>query len=53
LIKYLENETAPSTFIDIGHPWAQSPKTIGSIATMYMSILFMRELLPEEDGYEE
>ena len=51
LIKYLESDTAPSTIIDIGHPWAQSPRTIGSISTMYMSILFMRDLLPEEDGY--
>jgi hypothetical protein len=38
--------------IDIGHPWAQSPTTIGSIATMYLSILFMREVLPDEEGYQ-
>lgn len=26
------------------HPWAKSPTTIGSIATMYLSILLMRDL---------
>jgi len=49
----LENDSEPNTYIDIGHPWAESPKTIGSISTMYMSILFMRDLLPEEEGFDE
>ncbi len=50
-MKYLENDTKPTTLIDIDHPWAKSPTTLGSIATMYLSILFMRELLPNDEGY--
>jgi hypothetical protein len=37
----------------MGHPWAKNPTTIGSIATMYLSILFMRYLVEEEDGYQQ
>ena len=37
----------------MGHPWAQNPTTIGSIATMYMSILFMRFLVVDEEGYQQ
>ena len=37
----------------MGHPWAQNPTTIGSIATMYLSILFMRYLVEDEDGYQQ
>ena len=51
LIKYLENDAAPAMNIDMGHPWAHSPKSIGSIATMYLSILFMKDLLEGEDGF--
>ena len=29
--------------IESDHPWAQSPKTIGSIATMYVSTLLIPE----------
>ena len=49
----MENEAYLQNVIDIGHPWAKSPTTIGSMATMYLSIIFMRDLLPEEDGYQE
>jgi hypothetical protein len=35
----------------MGHPWAKNPTTIGSIATMYLTILFMRYLVEEEEGY--
>jgi hypothetical protein len=35
----------------MGHPWASSPTTIGSIAIMYISILVMRQLSEEEPGY--
>ena len=41
LIDYLENNTAPSSPMNIGHHWAKSPTTIGSIAAMYMCILFI------------
>ncbi len=51
LIKHLENNTKIMAKVDIGHPWASNPSTIGSIASMYMSILFMREVLPENYGY--
>jgi len=52
LIKYLENDEPPATPIDMGHPWAKSPSTIGSISTMYLSILFMRDLRENEEGYQ-
>jgi hypothetical protein len=51
LLKHLENEEAPASTIDMGHPWARSPTTIGSIATMYLSILFMRDIKEGEDGF--
>jgi len=51
LIKYLESDDPLATVIDMGHPWAKSPNTIGSIATMYLSILFMRDIKEGEDGF--
>jgi hypothetical protein len=51
LVSYMEDDTRPATVIDIGHPWAESPTSIGSIATMYTSILFMRENITDDDDY--
>lgn len=42
-----------ATTIDMGHPWARSPASIGSIATMYLSILFMRDIKEGEDGFQQ
>lgn len=44
LIKYLDNDSQPATSIDMAHPWAKSPTTIGSISTMYLCILFMKDI---------
>jgi len=51
LIRYLENNECPAMAIEMEHPWAQSPKSIGSIATMYLSILFMKDVRDGEDGF--
>jgi hypothetical protein len=53
LMKYLEDNTLPSKYVDIAHPWAAGPKTLGSIATIYLSILFMRDLNSDETGYDD
>ena len=37
----------------MGHPWAESPSTIGSISLMYMQILLMREIHYGEADYEK
>jgi len=29
--------------IDMGHPWASNPKSIGSLATMYLCLFFIKE----------
>ena len=29
--------------VEIFHPWTPHPHTIGSVATMYLSLFFMRE----------
>ena len=34
---------APLAFpVNMGHPWAGSPNTLGSLCVMYLSILFIR-----------
>ena len=38
--------------INMGHPWADSPLTIGSISLMYMQILLMRDIPYDSPGYE-
>jgi len=48
----LENDEELASKINMGHPWAKSPTTIGSIATMYLSILFMRDIKDGEDGFQ-
>ncbi len=35
----------------INHPWVSAPQTIGSLATMNISLLFMREMEPGDFGY--
>jgi hypothetical protein len=36
----------------INHPWVSPPQTIGSLATMNVSLLFMREIAKGEVGYQ-
>ena len=38
--------------INMGHPWADSPVTIGSISLMYMQILLMREIPYDSPGFD-
>jgi len=52
LIKYLENNEPPAVPINMDHPWAKSPTTIGSISSMYLSILFLKEHREHEDGFK-
>jgi len=38
----------------MGHPWAGSPLTLGSLSIMYLSILFIRfKDVDESNFYEE
>jgi hypothetical protein len=48
----MDSDEALAFPIEMDHPWAQSPQSIGSIATMYMSILFVREFQIGELGYD-
>ena len=38
-------------FGSFDHAWAESPKTIGSISMMFMGFMIMREMDPNELGY--
>jgi hypothetical protein len=39
--------------VDLGHPWVSPLATIGSNATMYISIIFMKNLFEGDEGYSQ
>ncbi len=39
--------------VNMGHPWANSPQTIGSLTLMYLTIIFTRHSENEISGYDE
>ena len=36
-----------------GHPWVLCPKTIGSLATMFVSSFLIPDRLSDDSGYDE
>lgn len=47
----MSDNTPIRNFNRLEHAWAESPKTIGSLAMMFMGFMIMREVSPQEIGY--
>ena len=47
----MTDDTSINNFQGFDHAWAEKPKSIGSVAMMFMGFMIMRELIPEELGY--
>ena len=52
MIYFLDKNKELNEELDYQHPWATSPKTFGSLASMYLAILFMKEDDEEEQEKE-
>jgi len=52
ILNYIQEDMKVDDFKSLEHAWAEAPKTIGSISMMFLGYMIMRELSPEELGYQ-